>query len=132
MSERTLFLYGPLPSRDSLEQAHPVLQGFVCFNVHQVGARYAVLRNEDGLLAPLQLGKKLCGLALQSCDEFGSHRSDTIVALRFLQAPGNEVISVYIFLSPYSGQFDASSGIFEEIKLGETSPATSGGYHFRY
>lgn len=63
-----------------------MLQGLVGVNVHQVGAWDAVLRNEDRLLVPFQLGEKRCGLALQCCDEFGSHKSNTIVALWSLQA----------------------------------------------
>ena len=63
-----------------------MLQGLVGVNVYHVGAWDAVLRNEDRLLVPFQLGEKLCGVALQCCDEFGSHRSNTIVALWSLQA----------------------------------------------
>lgn len=73
MGEYASLLNGLLPTSDSLKQAHPTPQGFVGFNIDQVSARYTVLRNEDGLAAPLQLGKKLCGLALQRGDKFGSH-----------------------------------------------------------
>jgi hypothetical protein len=45
------------------------------------------MRNKDGLLASSQLGEQCRGLALQCCDEFGSHKGNTIVALWSLQAP---------------------------------------------
>ena len=46
MGQGAPFLKRPFSAGDSFQQAHPTLQGFVGFNIDQVSARHAVLRDE--------------------------------------------------------------------------------------
>ncbi len=85
MAQGAPFLKGTFPAGDAFQQAYPTLQDLIGFNIHEIGARYPMLGNENGLLAPFQIGQELRGLALQGRDKFRSHK----VILKYHQAQCN-------------------------------------------
>ncbi len=62
-----------LSACDSLEHGHALLHELKALNVHEVGTRQAVLRDEDRLLVPLNIGEELGRLALEGSNEFCTH-----------------------------------------------------------
>jgi hypothetical protein len=65
VAQGTPFLKGSFSAGDAFEQAHPALQGFIGFNIHEIGAGDPVLSNENRLFAPLDVRQEFCGPALQ-------------------------------------------------------------------
>src|SRR5688572_3331331 len=70
-------------ARDALEHGHALLHELEALNVHEVGARQAVLRDENRLLVPLNIGEELGRLALEGGNEFCTHR----VTLQYHSGP---------------------------------------------
>lgn len=65
--------YRHLAARDAFQYRHPLLKQFEGFDVNQIGARQPVLRDQNGLLVPLDVREEFGRLAFESSDEFGAH-----------------------------------------------------------
>jgi len=59
--------------RDALKHRQALLEQLKAFHIHQIGARQPVLRDENGLLVPLDVREKFGRLAFEGRDEFGAH-----------------------------------------------------------
>ena len=68
-----------LTTRDSFQKAHAPLQRLVRLHVYEVRTRQAVLRDQNRLLIPLELGEQLGSVPLQGGNKLGSH----IVILKY-------------------------------------------------
>ena len=62
-----------LTACDAFEQGHSSLLLLEGFDIHEIGARQSMLRDQDRLLVAFQLGQELGGLALEGRDECGTH-----------------------------------------------------------
>ena len=62
-----------LSAGNAFKDGHALLHELIGLNVQQIGARQAMLSNENWLLVPLDVGEEFCRLALEGGDEFGPH-----------------------------------------------------------
>ena len=62
-----------LPTSNALKDGYALLHELIGLNVQEIGAREAVLGNEDWLFVPLDVREELSCLALEGRDEFGTH-----------------------------------------------------------
>lgn len=73
MSDHATLGNGLLPAGDPFQHGHALLHELISFDIHEVGAGQAVLRDENRLLVPLDIREELGRLTLQGGDEFGTH-----------------------------------------------------------
>lgn len=58
---------------NTLKDGHALLHELISLNVQQIGARQAVLSDEDWLFVPLNVREELGSLAFEGRNKFGAH-----------------------------------------------------------
>ena len=73
VGEHSSLVYSALTPRNPLEQCDAPFEGLVSFDIHQIGRRFTVLSDENGLTVSIQLSQQFRGLSFERGHQFRAH-----------------------------------------------------------